>query len=365
MNEIKAFKNKQSIQDEAAQWVVKLDGGSLSDTERESLVAWLKNPSHKKEFLELANIWGNLDVLREIAEIVTVDNSRDDALAVTNVEHLVQAKPQRQNRLGYYAVAASFTMMSIAFLMQLYQHVDNSSALVTEHSYATKIGEQRDIVLDDGSQLKLNTNSIVKVNFSAEQRAIYLQQGEVNFSVVKDKSRPFVVYVGKGSVTAVGTVFDIRFQQGIADVLVTEGVVKVAASATSNITTSDTLQVSKNSSLIASLAAGQKARFDAQKISELGDIESTEIERKLSWQSGMLSFADTPLRDVINEVSHYTNTRIVIDDADVASIPVGGYFKAGEIDSMLEVLQLSFGIKVTRINNEKILLSKGDHFADR
>jgi transmembrane sensor len=365
MNEIKAFKNKQSIQDEAAQWVVRVDGDSLSEAERETFAIWLKNPSHKKEFIELANIWGNLDVLQEVAELVQSDEAGSEKIATVNVGG-AEIKLQRSNRLGNYAVAASLAMMAIAFLVRLNLHTDKHNLVANELLYTTNVGEQRDIALEDGSQLKLNTNSVVKVNFSAGQRSIYLQQGEVNFNVAKDKSRPFIVYVGEGSVTAVGTVFDIRFQQGVADVVVTEGVVKVAASATENTGSANALQVPKNSlaTAVASLAAGQKARFDAQKISELGDIEAVEIERKLSWQSGMLSFADTPLREVVDEVSRYTSTRIVIDDADVANIPVGGYFKAGEINSILEVLQLSFGIKVTRLTNDKILLSKSDHFSN-
>ena len=385
MNPVKNFKNRQMIQHEAAAWVVKIDSDDLSESERSELAIWLQeSPSHKKEFIELARVWGNLDVLQFVAEVTptapepyeqisaNLFSTREQSPASRSLEsegHASEVQtgkaalmPQSKRHV-YTAVAASFALFSLLFLLKVLPYGDAQLRSVERESfYITAIGEQRDINLPDGSHIKLNTSSSVKVNFSATQRAIYLEQGEANFIVAKDKNRPFIVYVGQGSVTAVGTVFNVKLNRGVTDVLVTEGVVKVNPSVEESPSSKSVKDFSVDA--VASVVAGQKARFNASKITDLQVIKTADINQELAWHSGMLSFSDTPLREVIDEVSRYTSTQIVIDDKDVANLQVAGYFKAGETEAMLEVLQLSFGVKVTHLPNNKVLLSKSDRFVD-
>ena len=60
MNSIKNFKSKQSIQEEAAEWIIKIDGDSLLESEQKAFAIWLTNRGHKKEFLELTEKFGHI-----------------------------------------------------------------------------------------------------------------------------------------------------------------------------------------------------------------------------------------------------------------------------------------------------------------
>ncbi|MFP3681703.1 FecR domain-containing protein, partial [Pseudomonas sp. SIMBA_041] len=64
--------------------------------------------------------------------------------------------------------------------------------------------------LPDGSTLYVNANTQVKVDFSAQQRDIYLQQGQLYLEVAADKERPLWVHSGAAKVRVVGTAFDVR-----------------------------------------------------------------------------------------------------------------------------------------------------------
>jgi transmembrane sensor len=364
MSQIKVFKDKNTIQEEAAEWVVKLDNQDLSAEERAAFIAWIKESlRHKLEFIELAKVWGNMDLLAQLAEEVPA--------------HTVSAQPSPagytfKRRYISYASAAVIALFCFLAVIQTPLYESSEKHLMNpEQRYTTAVGEIRDIQLADGSTMTLNTNSQVSINFRTAERGIYLHQGEANFVVAKEAQRPFIVYVAEGSVTAVGTVFNVKLTDDIADVIVSEGKVKVEATTDSDTakslvgTIKKHLQPNKPVATQIAVSAGQKIRIAQKSISAVDAIPVTVMERELSWQTGMLLFADTPLQEVIREISRYTNTKIVIQDTDLASLPVAGYFKAGETAAMLEVLQISFDIKVTELANNYIVLSKRDSFINR
>ena len=80
----------------------------------------------------------------------------------------------------------------------------------------------RRLVLDDGSTVVLNTDSVVQVRFRKNRRDIILRKGEASFQVAHDAFRPFVVHADGVAVKAVGTSFAVREQPGGVKVTVAE-----------------------------------------------------------------------------------------------------------------------------------------------
>nr|WP_279538443.1 FecR domain-containing protein [Pseudomaricurvus alcaniphilus] len=226
-------------------------------------------------------------------------------------------------------------------------------------TYVTPVGTQRTMTLADGSLMRMNTNTRIKVVYSGSTRLIVLQQGEAQFDVKKDNQRPFTVRVGEASVTAVGTAFNIDYSRDIADVLVTEGVVEINAAppATNGFFTTLADRTPAPAASRISLSEGQSAKID-KSVQAVRQLQPEEIHRKLAWQKGMLMFNGERLAEVIEQVTRYTDTRIIIDDADIANIAIGGYFRTGDTHAMLDALQNSFDIKVTRVNPKLVLLGK-------
>ena len=85
-------------------------------------------------------------------------------------------------------------------------------------------------------------------------------------------------------------------------------------------------------------------------------IPTQELERKLAWRTGYLVFAGDPLSQVIDEISRYTPISIQMANPEMADIRVGGRFKVGELDAMLEVLETSFGLQVSYLDDHRIQL---------
>ena len=92
--------------------------------------------------------------------------------------------------------------------------------------YATAVGQQRLIALSDGSNVNLNTDSQIRVNFGEAYRDVYLLRGEAHFAVADDREVPFRVSAGSGRIRALGTAFSVYVRDGSVDVTVSEGTVR-------------------------------------------------------------------------------------------------------------------------------------------
>ena len=84
--------------------------------------------------------------------------------------------------------------------------------------YHSGVGEQRNVVLADGSQLLLNTDSAVDVRFDQAGRDLRLLRGEIQVNVVAAPAlRPFRAQTGQGWVEAAQGVFCCVRSRATAD----------------------------------------------------------------------------------------------------------------------------------------------------
>jgi len=354
MANILQFPEQSRIQEEASQWLIRLDCGSLSDEEAEAFSAWLNtNQQHRDTMVELCRLWDNMEVLSELSALFPYD-------------HKVLSKPKnlsmgsKRTAFLFTAIAASILLMMTLLLHQQFgSTVDGGTvSQQSEITYRTLIGEQRDILLKDGSIAKLNTDSLVVVNFTDKQRSIRLVKGEAYFEVAHEPFRPFFVYASSGLVRAIGTAFSVRLKGQNIEVIVTKGKVEVASAIPDKTDGLDDITAIISDEYLTTLSVGQTAEFSENKINLVETIEPEVMSRKLSWQHGMLEFKGETLEEVVREISRYTDKKIIISDASIRDIRIGGYFKTGEVDVLLAVLKDGFPVTISRVDDNLIYLSE-------
>lgn len=305
-------------EDEALHWLVDFD--DLSEDERARFHAWMGEcPEHRVAFEKVERDWRQLDVLRQLA------TGAPDPEVVN--KWLWRRRLQRR----YLPLAAAAGVAAAALMVLLLPSPDY------EASYRTAIGEYEEIVLPDDSVITLNTNSVVSVYYSAEERRVHLQRGEAHFDITPAPGRPFSVVAGSGTVRAVGTAFNVYLKDGLVEVIVTEGVVEVLSN------------VPPAAPVAKTLSEGQKLEY-RDTIESVSSVDSQEIVRQLAWQDGMLDFQGENLIDAIEEAGRYTSTRIMIDDAELEGLHVTGLLKAGDIDTLLELIESNERVTVRRID---------------
>lgn len=340
----------QQINKEACAWIARLHGTEPSAKELASFRAWMaRSPRHKAEVRHLARLWGELNVMTELAV-----GAEATATTGSNWQTLLGTwftRPLATAVVGVAAIALVATL--------LIRPLDPS--LVQPLLHTTAIGEQQLFNLEDGSSLLLNTNSQVRVDYTDTGRDIYLIRGQAHFEVASNPNRPFRVYAGQGMVRAVGTAFSVYVRDSRLLVTVTEGVIEL--NSLDHRDPSDNMAADKTSKpdtveRVAVVNAGQHAVFNpADKVVQsLESIDPPALSRKLAWRKGLLRFSGDSLEDVVSEVSRYTATRIVILDPEIRDIRIGGFFRVGETEKMFEALESSFGVEVLHVDENLIHL---------
>ena len=151
----------------------------------------------------------------------------------------------------------------------------------------TGVGERRQIALEDGSQLQLNSNSAVDVKFDGHQRVIELLQGELWVDVAKDAQRPFVVRTDQGTATALGTRYLVkRAPDGTTVVTVIESTVAVKGEVEEGV----------------KVTAGQRSVLDHGRAMPAQAIGNADPD---AWTRGLLKVNDQPLSEVLQTLASY------------------------------------------------------------
>lgn len=346
MNNIRQFSSKEDIKEQACLWVSRLDRGLKSD-EKVELATWLaESNAHRQALLDAASLWDDMSVLNELSGLFPQPTAR----------HTTKKRALPKNAV--WGIAATFLVMAIAIGVIVQRTWLNSTPefAAVSQKVQTGVGEQKNVTLSDGSQLHLNTNSLVTVDFTSSARNIVLLKGEAHFEVAHDKTRPFSVTAGNNTVTAVGTAFNMQYVDDNAfELVVTDGKVLVK----------DRFKASSsNESLFGKRPVTEEGllMFAGEKATVLGKVETREsmsqdeIDDDLAWQQGMIVFKGEPLESVLLEIGRYTPVRFHISDNSLRKRRVAGYFKVGDIDGLLSALESSFNITYEKVTETSIEL---------
>ena len=177
--------------------------------------------------------------------------------------------------------------------------------LAVPAQYATRVGEQRLVQLDDGTSIQLSTQSRIAVSFTDKARTIELVAGEALFDVGTD-ARPFSVRSGTAVIRDIGTRFDVRRDAKRIHVTVVSGSVRV-----------DVRPPAKRSQHAARTEVAELNALDAVTISTdvnappdaIRRLSAEELRRNLAWTRGRLAFYENPVRGRrrVQPIQHQTD----------------------------------------------------------
>jgi transmembrane sensor len=266
-------------------------------------------------------------------------------------EYIQPDVSEATTRALFLPLAACVAAVAIAlgaYLNTKYLFTRLPSAEVTQ-SYATLAAQTRKVILPDGSQLTLGSQTELSVRYTSERRVIDLVKGEALFSVAHDASRPFTVFAGAGSITAVGTQFDVtRDPDERVDrvtVVVKEGTVEIAPPETDQPTISP--QVTKPRVKTWSptrVKQGQGISYDAA--GPQGEVAQVDIDAASAWADGRLEYKHTALKIVIPRISRFSEKPILLADPAVGEIPFTGSVFLGQVKGWLKALPTVYPVQV-------------------
>jgi transmembrane sensor len=256
--------SSSDVNEAAADWLAREDARALTVAEQAELDAWLAaDDRHLGAYLRLRAASRRLDRLGALKS----DQPQAEPPA---------AEPPRRAQVVNRRLAAALAIgavLSGGFGLW---------ALAQPRTYHTDVGEMRRVTLRDGSVLELNTDTVLKVAYTSEGRDVWLQRGEGNFIVAKDKLHPFVVHVGEATFTAVGTVFSVRADHtGPVRLTVSEGVVSLKPTPPARPCYVAALQ--------------EVALKPRQAQPQVASLSFLDVNRRLAWTDGRIALAGETL----------------------------------------------------------------------
>jgi transmembrane sensor len=313
--------NISALSDQAIDWVIRLHSGQASELDFAQAEQWRqRSDSHRKAFAEAEQLW------REMGEVLLTSEHQQN--------HSTPVKtPKRRWSVGLAAVLALFA----TFL-----HVtDFSDRWLSD--YYTAAGDQKTVVLADGSHVLLDTDTALTVAFDEMGRHITLQRGQALFTVAKDTSRPFEVTTGTAVVRALGTVFEVEDEHDGTRVAVTEHAVGIKG------------LHDKDYAPLARIYAGQQAGYSPE--TGLESPIKVDLQQISAWQRGKLIFKNQPLAQVIAELDRYYPGRMIIMNRKLKELRVTGVFPTNDPNGALKLIADILPVKITLITPWLTLLS--------
>jgi len=329
--------HRAAIAAEAAAWFAKLQGPGRTPATLAAFREWLAtSQDHAEAFNTATDIWELLP----------------GALNVSATAPQPRKRAATFLKMGAFATAAA---ASLAFLFFLFFPFSETAI------YSTAVGEQRSVVLSDGSYIALNTNTTLVVRFYDRKREIALQKGEASFEVAKDKSRPFIVSVAGERVSALGTKFNVRVEarnsvvEPQTQVIVTllEGRVEVGKQPPIlNVT------AAKRSSRVLEPGERLTVRLPTNSASGSMTVDRPNVANLVAWQRGEIVFDDAPMPEVVAELNRYGETQILLRDRGLEKLRVSGVFRSRETKDAVEMIAHMYGLRVVSGFNNSIFLEQ-------
>ncbi len=191
--------------------------------------------------------------------------------------------------------------------------------------YSTGIGELLRVVLGQHAVANLNTRTELSVGVSPEGCNIVLKSGEVLFEVRRNDGRLVHVIAGKVILAADAAAFAVRLRGPDAvEVLVRKGTV--------------TLAEATHRSGSMTLMANHKAHVSPAGVA-LEEFSDAEVQRRLEWTTGYLSFHGETLEEVAEEFNRYNPQQLVVDDRSIRKIRIGGKFQSTDPEGFVAALR--------------------------
>jgi len=322
--------------------------GQASPFEEERLKKWrAADPANEAQFESLAQVWvlseppppGTSDPAEvlELAEAVMVEaEARRAAGAGGSPVTVRPAQPRRLTRavLPWGALlAASLAAISLG----IRSHGDGEEQAPTPQTPVSIALTAQTLRLDDGSFVRLAPGSQLQASLGRDRRIVHLE-GRAFFAVAPDRDRPFLVQVGSGQVSVLGTRFEVSEAGGNLRTVVVEGLVAVA-------TTEGEVEVPAGS-------VGH-ARPGSPPVAE----RVPDVLSLLDWPGGLLVFHDTPVRDVAREVERHFRTPILVDPLTGGNPRVSASFEGDEsFEEILETLCSVTGSECTISSDSAVIV---------
>lgn len=295
-----------------------------------TLAKWLNNEMNDKELQEfiLTPEYATYNKIKEYSAQLTAPEADMDALYQNITRNKNRAKQVKVRRLNPWLprVAAILVIMFSAAFFLYASHTTSQMAAA---------GQRDNFLLPDYSEVVLNAGSEAnykEFNWSSNRRLEL--NGEAYFKAAKGKT--FDVVTPHGTVTVVGTQFNVKARNGRLDVTCFEGKVKVTAG-----------------NEVVFLTPGKSVAYENGKNLNVADDKNLTP----GWINYEVSFSKESLQNIVSELERQYGTTITFSGSNVPAKRFTGTIPMNDMNTALDIIQGVYHLKSAKAGNNTIILS--------
>ncbi|MDR2037038.1 MAG: FecR domain-containing protein [Bacteroidales bacterium] len=318
---------------------IKYFSGTISPQEEVELLEWIdESEENRKEYLEQRQVW-DMYILHQKPEDMAMNFDQLIEKRRPNPENK-HPKPPVKGKIRLREFIKIAAIFLIAFGVGKFFVPSNNE--VQYHTIEVPPGQRVKLTLSDGSQVWLNaqTKFTYPATFNEEKRVVMLD-GEGLFDVVHDKKKSFIVQTLQHEIKVLGTSFNVYAYSNnpFFGTTLIGGSVQVTDQ--------------QNPGNIYQLSPGEQLFYnDFSKKLEIKKVETSEYT---SWKDGIHYFNDISFAEMTERLSHFYNTKIIINDSSVLNYHCTGKFRQKEsITEIMDVVKsdIPFTYIYDKENNE-------------
>ncbi len=302
--------------------------GQISTGEEKILLDWIdQSEENKQEFIEARRAW-------------------DLLLFSTPIESAQKASIWNIRRISYEIgkIAAVVAIVStIAFVVfNRYEHKREQISQTIE----APAGQMVKITLPDGTKVWLNSKTKLQYSLAYGSAIRYVKlDGEAYFEVAHDKKHPFIVSTSHYDVKALGTAFNVYAYSESGNSRFSTSLVNGKVSVTDPVTKEGVY-----------LTPNQKAVIDHGKLISISNSANDDM----LWKSGIYSFNDMPLVNILERLERYYEVTIEVKSKNILNYTCTGKFRKNEgINHILDVIKTEVNFEYSYDKeNQKVVIYK-------
>lgn len=358
--------------------------GEATAEELQELEVYLKDHPDEQYFQEMISNWWSSGRIKEEA-----DNKEDHFRYIMQRSSQQMADDAVQQQAPVISISKRKTWLRIAAAAvvtgiisfgswKLFSTNKNESLAakpVHENEIVSKPGTKSKLILPDGTQVWLNSDSKLVYNssFNDSLREVTLE-GEAYFDVVKNAKKPFIVHTSAINIKVLGTAFNVKSypQDETIEATLVRGLIEVEKN---NEPQSSKILLHPNEKLVFNKVINKVDAGETASNEKLAEPVKTNLPQRISistlpttvkdsnrietsWVYGRLLFDGDTFKELAAKMERWYNVKISFANNKMANYRFGGSFENENIEDALHALQMIHPFNFNMTGNEIVIDKK-------
>ncbi|MBC7747457.1 MAG: FecR domain-containing protein [Methylotenera sp.] len=273
----------------------------------------------------------------EDEENISILFTEEKRKAILDLINAKISKPKGVLRALYYKTATIAAIgIALIGIVFLFNPEYNHRTIIQ----STAKGEQKTLLLPDGSQILLNANSSLSYSSDFKTKRNLILSGEAYFKVIKNPNRPFIVKSEQFETKVLGTSFTIKaYKNQSNEIKVLTGIVEVNST--------------ENTSWKFILTKNQQLKFSKSMLPVQSFATNEDF---LAWTKNTLIFTNSTLGEAAETLENKFNVSIIFDSHDLRELRITGKFKKENLNNILQSIAVVKQLEIEFITQNQIYI---------